>query len=88
MVFKPQRFHDEKPVVELEHDNQEPLETAVARQLAISQGIDASSISVTASGTTIFLSGSLLDEAEIDRAIEIVLAVPGVEKITHDLQVG
>ena len=88
MVFKPQRFHDEKPVVELEHDNQEPLETAVAHQLAISQGIDASRISVTASGTTIFLSGSLLDEAEIDRAIEIVLAVPGVEKITHDLQVG
>ncbi len=88
MVFKPQRFHDEKPVVELEHDNQEPLETAVARQLAVSQGIDASRISVTASGATIFLSGSLMDAGEIDRAIEIVLAVPGVEKITHDLQVG
>ncbi len=88
MVFKPQRFHDEKPVVELEHRDQEPLETAVARRLAVSQGIDASRLSVTASGATIFLSGTMMDEAEIERAIEIVLAVPGVEKITHDLQVG
>lgn len=88
MVFKPQRFHDEKPVVELEHQNEEPLETAVARQLAISQGMDASRLTVTASGSTIFLSGTMMDEAEIDRALEIVLAVPGVEKITHDLQVG
>lgn len=88
MVFKPQRFHDEKPIVELEHRDQEPLETAVARQLAVSQGIDASRLSVTASGATIFLSGTMMDEAEIERAIEIVLAVPGVEKITHDLQVG
>lgn len=88
MVFKPQRFHDEKPVVELEHQNEEPLETAVARQLAISQGMDASRLTVTASGSTIFLSGTMTDEAEIDRALEIVLAVPGVEKITHDLQVG
>jgi osmotically-inducible protein OsmY len=87
MVFKPQCFHDEKPVVELEHRNEEPLETAVARQLAISQGMDASGISVTASGATIFLSGKLMDAAEIDRVLEIVLAVPGVEKITHDLQV-
>lgn len=88
MVFKPQRFHDEKPVVELEHQNEEPLETAVARQLAISQGMDASRLTVTASGSTIFLSGTMMDESEIDRALEIVLAVPGVEKITHDLQVG
>ncbi len=88
MVFKPQRFHDEKPVVELEHQNEEPLETAVARQLAISQGMDASRLTVTASGSTIFLSGTMTDETEIDRALEIVLAVPGVEKITHDLQVG
>jgi osmotically-inducible protein OsmY len=88
MVFKPQRFHDEKPVVELEHQNEEPLETAVAGQLAISQGMDASRLTVTASGSTIFLSGTMTDEAEIDRALEIVLAVPGVEKVTHDLQVG
>lgn len=88
MVFKPQRFHDEKPIVELEHHNEEPLETAVARQLAVTQGIDASRLTVTASGATIFLSGTMMDEAEIDRTIEIVLAVPGVEKITHDLQVG
>ena len=88
MVFKPQRFHDEKPVVEFEHRNEEPLETAVARQLAVSHGVDASRLSVTASGATIFLSGTMMDEAEIERAIEIVLAVPGVEKITHDLQAG
>ena len=88
MVFKPQRFHEEKPVVELEHRNEEPLETAVARQLAVSQGIDASRLSVTASGTTIFLSGTVTDRGEIDPAIEIVLDVPGVEKITHDLEVG
>ncbi len=88
MVFKPQRFHAEKPVVELENPNEEPLETAVARQLAVSQDIDATRVSVTASGATIFLSGAMTDEAEIDRALEIVLAVPGVEKITHDLQVA
>lgn len=86
MVFKPQRFHDEKPVVELEHANREALEAEVARQLAISQGLDATRVTVTASGSTIFLSGTLSDQSEIDRAIEVVLAVPGVEKITHDLK--
>lgn len=88
MVFKPQRFHDEKPVVEIEHENREVLEAKVARQLAISQGLDASRISVTASGSTIFLSGTLSDQDEIDRAIEVVLSVKGVEKITHDLKIA
>lgn len=88
MVFKPQRFHDEKPVVEIENRSEEPLETEVAHQLAVARDIDATRVSVTASGATIFLSGTMTDEAEIDRALEIVLAVPGVEKITHDLEVA
>lgn len=87
MIFKPQSFHGEPPVVETENQNEEPLETAVARALAVSQGIDATRITVNASENTIFLSGSLSTQEEIDRALEITLSIPGVERITHDLHV-
>lgn len=85
MVFKPQRFFGEKPEVEIEFGDHEPLETAVARLLAVSEGGDASDISVTATGSTVFLSGVVTWTEEIDRAVEIALSVPGVEKVNVDL---
>lgn len=85
MVFKPQRFFGEKPEVDIEFSDREPLETAVARLLAVSDGVDASDISVTASGGTVFLSGGVTWPEEIDRAVEIVLSVPGVGKVDVDL---
>ncbi len=85
MVFKPQRFFGEKPEVEIEFGDREPVETAVARLLAVSEGVDASDISVTAAGSTVFLSGGVTWPEEIDRAVEIALSVPGVEKVNIDL---
>lgn len=85
MVFKPQRFFGEKPEVEIEFSDREPLETAVARLLAVSDGVDASDISVTATGSAVFLSGGVTWPEEIDRAVEIALSVPGVEKVDADL---
>ncbi len=85
MVFKPQRFFGEKPVVDTEIGNREPLETAVARLLAVSEGVDASDISVTATGSMVFLSGGVTWAEEIDRAVEVALSVPGVEKVNVDL---
>ncbi|ATN32997.1 hypothetical protein ACO34A_04175 [Rhizobium sp. ACO-34A] len=88
MVFKPPRFHEEIPEIEIENPDQEPLESAVARALAIAQGVDASDITVTATGNTIMLSGNLLWSDEVDRAIEVAMSVPGVERVNVSVEVA
>lgn len=87
MVFKPPRFHEELPEIEIENPDQEPLESAVARALAIAQGVDASDITVTATGSTVMLSGNLLWSDEVDRAIEVAMSVPGVTKVSVSINV-
>ena len=87
MVFKPPRFHEDIPEIEIENPDHEPLESAVARALAVAQGVDASDISVTAAGSEILLSGNLLWSDEVDRAIEVAMSVPGVKKVNVSIAV-
>lgn len=82
MVFKPQQFHDEHPVITDEFPAEATLEQLVAEALATSDGLDASELTVVSQGGEILLGGYIGSRAEIDRAIEIVLAVNGVEKVT------
>ncbi|MCM2472663.1 BON domain-containing protein [Rhizobium sp. CG5] len=89
MVFKPQKFNGEEPV----RSNPEPptevvLETSVAEQLAVSDGVDASSVSATAIKGEIVLSGTVGSAEEVDRAIQVALDVPGVDKVSVNLAIG
>lgn len=86
MIFKPQTFHGEKPVVADESPVDASLEQRVADALATSEGIGAEMLGVVASGSEIFLIGTVGSRGEVDRAVEVVLAVPGVEKVTVRMQ--
>lgn len=86
MVFKPQQFHEENSVISEEFPAQATLEQRVADALAISDGLDATELTVVANGGDILVGGYIGSRAEIDRAVEIALAVPGVEKVTVQMQ--
>ena len=86
MVFKPQQFHEENPVIAEEFPAEATLEQRVADALAISDGLDATELTVVAEGGDILLGGYISSRAEIDRAVEIALAVAGVEKVTVQMQ--
>jgi osmotically-inducible protein OsmY len=82
MIFKPQQFHGEKPVVAGKNPTEAKLEQRVADALAASDGTGSEGLKVVASGSEIFLFGEVSFRNEIDRAVEVALAVPGVEKVT------
>lgn len=82
MVFKPRTFHGEPPVMPEEAPAAASLETRVAEALGANESFGAEGLKVVASGGEIFLFGDLGTRGEIDRAIEAVMAVPGVEKVT------
>jgi len=90
MVFKPQTFHGEARDDETENDDaaQAQIETSVADLLAITDGVDATGISVVGSRGEIVLRGSVALAEEIDRAVEVALSVRGVKKVVADLVVG
>lgn len=88
MVQKPALFHGGKPQIEVEFNNTEMIESAVATALAVSDGIDATEITATSIGHEIFLAGSVMWPEEVDRAVEVALSVPGVRKVTVNLDVG
>ncbi|WEO71884.1 BON domain-containing protein [Agrobacterium vitis] len=87
MVFKPAKTFGEAPEIVEENPPLAELETAVASQLAGSDGIDASDIEVIALGNEICLRGLVYSESEVDRAIEVALSVPGVFKVSVDLEI-
>ncbi len=84
MVFKPQTFHGEPPAGEIDTTS---LETRVADVLAVSEGVDATGITVAAIDSEVFLRGVVALPQEIDRAIEVALSVPGVGKVSVNLEV-
>lgn len=86
MIFKPQRFHGETPVVADENPPETTLEQRVADALALTAGTGAEGLKVVASGGEIFLFGAVASRDEMDRAVEVVLTVPGVEKVTVRMQ--
>lgn len=89
MVFKPQTFYGEMREEEIETDDsaQSQIETAVADLLAVTDGVDATDISVVGSKGMIFLRGSVAFAEEIERAVDIALSVKGVKEVTVDLVV-
>lgn len=87
MVFKHQQFYETQPEVEVEFPAQAALEGAVSDALASSGGIDASDVAVTASGSSITLTGAVLREEEFIRAEEIAINVPGVQHVRNEIAV-
>lgn len=88
MIFKPQRFHGEAPEVTEEFPADAQLEQQVADALATSDGTGAEGLRVVAAGKEIFLFGTVATRDEMDRAVEVALAVPGVEKVTVRMESG
>lgn len=88
MVFKPQTFHGEPPVVHADHETENTLEQQVADLLATSDGIDASDVRVTEDAGAIVLSGHVSQPSEIDRAVEIAWSVAGVRSVGLKLRVS
>lgn len=87
MVFKHQQFYETPPEIEVEFPGRAVLEAAVSDALASSGGIDASDVSVTASGSTITLAGVVLRHEEVTRAEEIARSVEGVTDVRNDITV-
>ncbi|MET0747403.1 MAG: BON domain-containing protein [Rhizobium sp.] len=88
MVAKPATFFGEEPQVEVENRNHATVEISVADALAIDGSMDAAGVQVTVKGTTIVLSGTVATPGEVERASEVARAVPGVETVTNQIQVG
>ena len=85
MVFKPATFHELPPTVEVEFPPQAVLETAVADALGSDGALDASGVAVVARGPTIILTGSVLTEEEVVRAVEVASRVEGVKRVESRL---
>ena len=86
MVFKQQTFHEQEPTVELENPPQAALETLVAEALGVAGGIDATGISVTVTGSTVTLQGTVLRPGEVIRAEEVARSVYGVEQVHNHIR--
>ncbi|PWE53986.1 BON domain-containing protein [Metarhizobium album] len=85
MVFKPATFHELPPTIEVENPTQAMLETAVADALGSDSALDATGVSVVARGATITLSGSVLTDEEVVRAIEVASRIDGVKRVDNRL---
>ncbi|CDZ36345.1 BON domain-containing protein [Neorhizobium galegae] len=86
MVFKHQHFHETPPEVEAEFPPSATLEGAVSDALASAGGVDASDVTVTASGSEITLSGTVQLESEVARAEEVALGVAGVATVRNEIR--
>jgi len=85
MVFKHQHFHETPPEVEAEFPPSATLEGAVSDALASAGGVDASDVTVTASGSEITLSGTVQLETEVARAEEVARSVAGVTDVRNEI---
>ncbi|EUB97908.1 transport-associated protein [Rhizobium sp. CF080] len=86
MVFKHQHFHETPPEVEAEFPPSATLEGAVSDALASTGGVDASDVTVTASGSEITLGGTVQLETEVARAEEVALSVAGVTDVRNEIR--
>jgi osmotically-inducible protein OsmY len=88
MVFKHQTFHEAPPEIEVEFPAEATLEGAVSDALASAGGIDASDVTVTATGSIITLRGVVLRQEEVARAQEVAGSVAGVQQIRNEISVA
>lgn len=86
MVFKHQHFHQQKPEIETEFPPRATLEGAVSDALASAGGVDASDVTVTATGSEITLAGMVQLREEAHRAEEVARGVAGVMDVRNEIR--
>jgi osmotically-inducible protein OsmY len=88
MVFKAATFHGIEPKIESENAKRSALESTVANALAVTGGLDASDVTVTAAGQEIRLDGTVATPQEVERATAVAEAIPGVRLVRNRILVG
>jgi hypothetical protein len=88
MVFKHPQFHETAPEIEIEFPAHAALEGAVSDALASAGGIEAADVAVTASGSTITLTGVVARQQEFARAEEVARGVEGVTEVNNEIKVS
>lgn len=86
MVYKEREYFGEPADPERKKSAQ--LEADVAAALGASGKVDAADVEVTlVEDSSIILSGSVMDEAELRRCMETARAVPGVRYVESNIAV-
>jgi len=87
MVFKHQQFYETSPEIEVEFPPHAVLEGLVSDALASAGGVDASDVTVTATGSTITLAGAVQRQEEVARASEVARSITGVSEVRNEIKV-
>ncbi|ACP25445.1 hypothetical protein NGR_c16800 [Sinorhizobium fredii NGR234] len=87
MVFKKRTFFGQEPERETPEHPAE-LERQVAHWLAVAPGLDAADVTVTCSGNTVLLGGTVATEAEVVRAAEAASSVSGVAEVINRIGIS
>lgn len=87
MVFKKRTFFGGDPE-RLPAEDPAELERRVAHCLAVAPGLDAIEVTVTGSGSTILLAGTVATEEEIARAEEAARSVEGVAEVVNRIELA
>ena len=85
MIFKKRTFYGDEPERQVA-DHPAELERRVAHLLAVTPGLDAADITVTAKGNTIVLAGFVATEGEVFRAEEAAKQVQGVAEVINRIE--
>ncbi|MDK1489564.1 BON domain-containing protein [Sinorhizobium sp. 7-81] len=87
MIFKKRTFFGNEPERQpAEHPAE--LERRVAHCLAVSPGLDAIDVTVTVTGNTAVLGGTVATREEMVRAEEAAKAVEGVEEVINHIELS
>ena len=84
MVFKEGTFKGDTPE-HFEAPHPAWLEAAVADALSVAGDVDASDVTVTCTGGTVILSGSVSSAEEAERAIAVAASIKGIEQVDNRL---
>ncbi|MQW86326.1 BON domain-containing protein [Sinorhizobium saheli] len=87
MIFKKRTFFGGEPERVPANEPAE-LERRVAHVLAVAPGLDAVDVTVTSTGNTVLLCGTVATEEEITRAEEAARAVDGVAEVVNRIGVS
>jgi osmotically-inducible protein OsmY len=82
MIFKKRTFFGQEPERETP-DHPAELERTVAHCLAVAPGLDAADVTVTCSGNSVLLGGTVATQDEILRAEEAAKSVAGVGEVLN-----
>jgi osmotically-inducible protein OsmY len=89
MVFKPQTFYGNEPeTMAPETTPPAAVETRVAEALARAGDLDAADVSVTSTGDTIVLNGTVAFPEEIAIAEDIASRIAGVAAVENHISIA